>query len=167
MNRIRQLYRNTFVNCYTDSGEYKRGRYDVLPLLPKNNRKFDLGKDELKDRSHTLYMEILDTIEALDNAFVIEDITAFQDALDRIRLLYIEALFKYGRRVAVKVYSEILQAYLWVVAADKDIHSLRSQGVSGAVYTANEIRKLKSLNKESLREIHRVKETLNTKAMSL
>jgi hypothetical protein len=62
-------------------------------------------------------------------------------------------------KVAYRVYSEILQAHLWVVDTDKDIHSLRaSQGVFEAIYTADELKKLKGLSSESLREIHKVKE---------
>ncbi len=61
-------------------------------------------------------------------------------------------------KVAYKVYSEILQAYLWVVDTDEDMHSLRSQGVSEAIYTGDEIRKLRSLSKDSLKEIHKVKQ---------
>jgi hypothetical protein len=61
-------------------------------------------------------------------------------------------------KVAYRVYSEILQAYLWVVETNQDMHSLRSQGVPEAIYTAGEIRKLKGLNKESLKEINKVKE---------
>jgi hypothetical protein len=62
-------------------------------------------------------------------------------------------------KVAYKVYSEILQAHLWVVVdTDQDMHYLRSQGISGAIYTGDEIEKLKSLGKDSLKEIHKVKE---------
>lgn len=61
-------------------------------------------------------------------------------------------------KVAFKVYSEILQAYLWVADTDQDMHSLRSQGVNEAIYTADEIKKLKGMDKDSLREIHKVKE---------
>ena len=61
-------------------------------------------------------------------------------------------------RVAYKVYSEILQAYLWVVDTDRDMLPLRSQGVSEAIYTVDEIKILKSLGKDSLKEIHKVKE---------
>src|SRR4030043_835239 len=61
-------------------------------------------------------------------------------------------------RVAYKVYSEILQAYLWIVDTDQDMHSLRSQEVSEAIYTADEIRKLKGGEKDSLKAIHQVKE---------
>ncbi|PIQ93489.1 MAG: hypothetical protein COV68_09655, partial [Nitrospirae bacterium CG11_big_fil_rev_8_21_14_0_20_41_14] len=98
-------------------------------------------------------------IESLDNSFVTEDLAAFQDAFNKVRELYTEALFKDGRRVAVKVWSEILHAYLWVVETDKDMHSLSSQGASEAIYTADEIKRLKGLSKDSLEEIHRIKET--------
>jgi hypothetical protein len=61
-------------------------------------------------------------------------------------------------RIAYKVWSELLQAYLWVVDTDDDMHSLRSKKVSEAIYTGDEIRNLKNLCKDSLREIHKVKE---------
>jgi hypothetical protein len=62
--------------------------------------------------------------------------------------------------VAYKIYSNILQAYLWVTADDKDREPIRSsQGVSETIYTADEIKKLRKLSKEDLREIHKVKET--------
>ncbi len=63
-----------------------------------------------------------------------------------------------GRKVATRVYSEALGCYLWVVATGEDMHSLRSQGVKGAIYTPSEIRKLKGLSKDSLKEIQKVKE---------
>lgn len=61
-------------------------------------------------------------------------------------------------KIAYKVYSEILQAYLWVVDTDEDMYSLRSKKVSEAIYTGEEIRKLKGLDRDSLKEINRVKE---------
>lgn len=61
-------------------------------------------------------------------------------------------------KIAYKVWSEILQAYLWVVDTNEDMHSLRSQGKTEAIYTGDEIRKLRSLSKDSLKEIHKVKE---------
>ena len=61
-------------------------------------------------------------------------------------------------KVAYKVYSEILQTYLWVVETDEDMHSLRSKKVSEAICTGEEIKKLKGLSKDSLREIHKVKQ---------
>ncbi|MEW6163092.1 MAG: hypothetical protein AB1606_07260 [Nitrospirota bacterium] len=64
-------------------------------------------------------------------------------------------------RVSYKVWSEILQAYLWVVDTNDDMHSLRSQGISEAIYTADEIKKLKDLDKNSLKEIHKIKKVFS------
>lgn len=61
-------------------------------------------------------------------------------------------------RAAYKVYSEILQAYLWVIDTDADMSSLRDAGITEAIYTADEIKKLKSLDKDALKELHKVKE---------
>ena len=64
---------------------------------------------------------------------------------------------KFPLRTAYKIYSEILHAYLLVADTDEDIHSLRFQGVSEAIYTADEIRKLKGMDAEGLRAIHQIK----------
>lgn len=62
-------------------------------------------------------------------------------------------------KVAYRIYSNILQAYLWVTADGEDRETIRaSQSVSEAIYTVDEIKKLKGLSKDSLREIHKVKE---------
>jgi|Deesub1362A_J573_1020465.scaffolds.fasta_scaffold00319_21 hypothetical protein len=62
-------------------------------------------------------------------------------------------------RVAYKVYSDILQAYLWVVADERDVKALRaSDDIAGAIYTGTEIEKLKAVPKEGLKIIHKVKE---------
>jgi len=61
-------------------------------------------------------------------------------------------------KVAYRIYSNILQAYLWVTEDDKDRETIRaSQGVSEAIYTADEIKKLKGMDK-ALKVIHKVKE---------
>jgi hypothetical protein len=119
---------------------------------------FDPGSDELKETLPGLYMDIQDAIERFDKAFLIEDLPVFQDNLERIRLLYTEALFSCGRRIAIKVWSKPLGCHLWIVADNEDMHSLRSQGVSEAIYTDGEIKKLKGLGKDSLKEIHKFKE---------
>jgi hypothetical protein len=61
-------------------------------------------------------------------------------------------------KVAYKIYSEVLKAYLWVADTDRDMHSLRDQGIKEAIYISDEIRKLKGLDNDSLKEIHKVKE---------
>jgi hypothetical protein len=61
-------------------------------------------------------------------------------------------------RVAYRIYSEILQAHLWVVDIDGDRKALRvSENVTEAIYTADEIWKLKGMDKEGLKAVHRVK----------
>lgn len=62
-------------------------------------------------------------------------------------------------RIAIKVYSEILGCYFWVVETDQDIHSLRTQGISDTIYTSEEMRQLKTIDKEGLKAIHKIKET--------
>jgi hypothetical protein len=61
-------------------------------------------------------------------------------------------------KVAYRICSEILEAFLWVVDTDEDMKSLRDRSITEPIYTANEIRKLKGTNKEELKEIHKVKE---------
>jgi hypothetical protein len=65
-------------------------------------------------------------------------------------------------RAAYKIYSETLGCSLWVVETDRDMHALRSQGVSEAIYTTNEIEKLRTLSPSEyeLRIIHGAKDTL-------
>ena len=59
--------------------------------------------------------------------------------------------------VAYKIYSNILQAFLWVVDTDDDVWALRREGVTEPIYTADEVRKLKGISKEGLKRVHRVK----------
>lgn len=61
-------------------------------------------------------------------------------------------------KVAYKVYSEILQTFLWVVYGPKDMSTLRDQGITEAIYIEQEIAELKKLPKETLKVIHEVKE---------
>jgi hypothetical protein len=61
-------------------------------------------------------------------------------------------------RVAYRVYSEILQVFLWVVETDEDMKSLRDRSITEPIYTADEIRKLKGIDREDLKKVHRVKE---------
>lgn len=62
-------------------------------------------------------------------------------------------------RIAVRVYSEILGCYLWIIETDQDLHTLRSQGKTEPAYTINEIRQLKDLSKGSLKDLNQIKET--------
>ena len=62
------------------------------------------------------------------------------------------------QKVAYRIYSEILQAFLWVVDTDEDTKDLRNKGITEPIYTADEIRKLKGIDKEGLKLVHKAKE---------
>lgn len=61
-------------------------------------------------------------------------------------------------RVAYRIYSNILEAFLWVVQDDAGAEEIRAEGITGAVYTGEEIRKLRCMDKEGLKAIHNFKE---------
>lgn len=61
-------------------------------------------------------------------------------------------------KATYKVYSELLGCYLWIVDTDQDMHLLREKGIKEAIYTFEETQRLKGMDKDSLREIHNVKE---------
>ncbi|MDA8103909.1 MAG: hypothetical protein M0Z71_00870 [Nitrospiraceae bacterium] len=63
-----------------------------------------------------------------------------------------------AERVAYRVFSEILQAFLWVVYGPEDMAALRARGIIEAIYTGQEITALRKLPKEALRTIHEAKE---------
>ena len=63
-----------------------------------------------------------------------------------------------NERIAYKMYSEILQAYLWIVDTDKDLRFLRGEGLSDVCYTKDEASKLKGMDRECLKGIHKIKE---------
>lgn len=58
--------------------------------------------------------------------------------------------------VAVKVWSELLQAHLWVVADKKDIEVFTTNGLTGEIYTADEIRKLNCMDRDSMKALHTI-----------
>jgi hypothetical protein len=62
------------------------------------------------------------------------------------------------KRIAYRIYSEILGSYLWIVETDQDLHTLKSRGISEPIYAGDEIQKLQGLSKDSLKELHKVKE---------
>ena len=70
-------------------------------LLEDWLHQFDLRIDELKETLPMTYRDIQDTTKTLMKAFTIDDLSGFQDALNRVKCLYTEALLKSGRRVKV------------------------------------------------------------------
>ncbi len=63
----------------------------------------------------------------------------------------------------VMIYSEILQDYLWMVETERDKGDLIKEGIQNAIYTANEIKEMRSkeLPKEALKDIHEVKKVFD------
>ena len=73
---------------------------------------FNFSVDEIKEALPRLCQDIQDAKERLDKAFAQEDLLAFRSALERLKTLYVEALFAH-RKVGVKIYSEILNCHLY------------------------------------------------------
>lgn len=65
-------------------------------------------------------------------------------------------------RVAYKVYSNILQAFLWVVQDDAGAEELKAEGISEPIYTGHKIKELKKLSRDDLKAIHEVKQVFDT-----
>ena len=78
---------------------------------------------------------------------------------DKAIKLLNQRMIKPVEKVAYKIFSEILQAHLWVVDTEHDMKALRSQGKTEAIYTHHEISELKKMPREDLRAIHNIKET--------
>jgi hypothetical protein len=58
-----------------------------------------------------------------------------------------------------KVYSEILDCYLWIVTDNEHREALKaSEGISEVIYTSHEVKELKKLSTEDLKTIHKVRE---------
>jgi hypothetical protein len=64
---------------------------------------------------------------------------------------------KTSSRYAVRIYSEILGAFLWIVQDQGDMTALRARGVEEAVYTGQDIHLLKGKDREHLRDLQAVK----------
>ncbi len=56
-----------------------------------------------------------------------------------------------------KIYSKILDDFLWIVANEKDLRDLIAEGVQDAIYIHNDIKQLEAISKEGLKAIHKIK----------
>jgi hypothetical protein len=63
-----------------------------------------------------------------------------------------------GKRnhIAVKIWSELLQAHLWVVADKENIKLFTTHGLRGQIYTADEIQNLNCMDRDSLKALHTI-----------
>ncbi len=62
-----------------------------------------------------------------------------------------------AERMALKIYSEVLQDFLWVVYDRADMDRLRARGISEPIYTSTDIRLLKGKHKDHVRAVHEAK----------
>ena len=58
--------------------------------------------------------------------------------------------------VAAKVWSEPLQAHVWVVADEEDIEVFTTHGLRGEIYTSDEILALNCMDSDSLKALHTI-----------
>jgi hypothetical protein len=58
--------------------------------------------------------------------------------------------------VAAKVWSEPLQAYVWVVADEEDIRVFTTHGLRGKIYTSDEIVELNCMDSDSLKALNMI-----------
>ena len=74
-----------------------------------------------------------------------------------IRLISDGKVAPHDERVQ-RVYSENLHAHYWIVENEKDMDRLREHGIEEAIYTKQEMERLKDADSETLKIIHQVKE---------
>ena len=58
--------------------------------------------------------------------------------------------------VAAKVWSEPLQAHVWVVADEEDIKVFTTHGLRGEIYTSDEILALNCMDRDSMKALHTI-----------
>ena len=58
--------------------------------------------------------------------------------------------------VAAKVWSEPLQAHVWVVSDEEDIKVFTTHGLRGEIYTSDEILALNCMDSDSLKALHTI-----------
>lgn len=61
-------------------------------------------------------------------------------------------------RVAYRIYSALLEAFLWVVQDDAGAACLRAEGISEPIYTGHEIAELRGMGREGLKTIQNIKQ---------
>jgi hypothetical protein len=62
-----------------------------------------------------------------------------------------------AEKAIYRIYSNILEDYLWVVETERDGGFLRKRGETGAVYTFDECQRLQGKDPQHLRAVHSVK----------
>lgn len=60
-------------------------------------------------------------------------------------------------KVAFRIFSEALGDHLWIITDENEAEVLRTSGVLEAIYTEDEIRKLRGMPKAMLKTVHKAK----------
>jgi hypothetical protein len=60
------------------------------------------------------------------------------------------------RHVAVKVWSEPMQAHICVVADEEDVEVFRTHGITDTIYTSDEIQELNCMDSDSLKTLRTI-----------
>lgn len=74
--------------------------------------------------------------------------------LSRVKLDNIKA-----EKKAYKIYSKVLNDYLWLVGTEKELQEMVAEGIKEAIYTHEEVSRMidEGVSKEGLAAIHKVK----------
>jgi hypothetical protein len=73
-----------------------------------------------------------------------------------VKLLNDNKITPIGKAI-YKVYSKILDDFLWIVANEKELRNLIAEGVQDAIYIHHDIEQLDGISKEGLKAIHKIK----------
>ncbi|MBF0517107.1 MAG: hypothetical protein HQK97_08315 [Nitrospirae bacterium] len=144
-------------------GLIKEGKVrPVQDIIKEEYRHYTRRLSEFPELNISAWPELNQEIQAatgkLNEAKENEDLPTFTQAKEKVLSLYMQALaYAAPHSVAVKVWSEVLQCFLWVVPDRGDVKAIRDSGVSGAIYAHGEVKALKGSAPEHLRAVHAAK----------
>lgn len=141
-------------------GLIKEGKVrPVQDIIKEEYLQYTKRLNELPELDMSAWPDLNQEIQAatgkLNEAKESEDLSGFTEAKERALSLYMQAVaYADPHSVAVKMWSEVLQCFLWVVPDRDEAKALRDSGALDVVYTHDEIRALKGSTPEHLRAVH-------------
>ncbi len=113
-----------------------------------------------------LHDAILDSHGLIDKHRESGNLGGLTETTERIKGLYSHAfdlIADKKTRTAYRIYSRVLECHLWVVADEKELETMREEGISEPIYTQGDIEKMKEkgLTREGLKAIHEVKKVFD------
>lgn len=88
MSAAEKLTENSMETCDKDTGNFEEN----FNRLAENLNSYALTADDIKAQSPILYQKIQDAINAMDEAWLKKDLTAFLEAIKTIEHLYFKAM---------------------------------------------------------------------------